>query len=575
MQGQIMARVQLAVAGAIGGLLLWSVIQAMDHDWVTEQTGLVLVGFVLTLSGGTLAMAGPLGLARAVPRALGLALVAAGLTALGMLRYADTADFLHNPLQLLAALVVAILPVPFLIAQGLSGWRDYPALFLQAWSVVLRFAAAGAFTGLFWLVIQLSDAVLSLVGVDVIGELLRHELVPILLTGALLGLGMAVVHDLADLLSPYVVLRLFRLFLPAMLAVMLVFLIALPIRGLDGLAGGLSPALLLLAMVAGGIALVSITIDQSDADATDSPLLLRSARGMALALPLFAALALWAIWLRVAEYGWTPERIFVGLIGAVGLGYGGLYAVAVLRGGPWMERIRQGNIRMALVVIALAALWLTPILNAERLSVASQMARFNSGALPVEKLDIAALSSWGKPGEAALAALKLRAAEPGQETLARILAGEPAEEPAEREALVERLKGAIPVQPASATGTRDSLFLAASEYQLLDWLAVCELASDEGGAACLMVVGDLMPLVPGEEALIFLDHSGDYIQITGLFIDAAGTLQSRNVGHPDGSPIATSEAAALLRQYRTAPPPVTPALLNQMGAGETGLLILP
>ena len=44
-----------------------------------------------------------------------------------------------------------------------TSWRDYPALFLEAWSVVLRGAAAGGFTGLVWLVIYLSDEVLRIV----------------------------------------------------------------------------------------------------------------------------------------------------------------------------------------------------------------------------------------------------------------------------------------------------------------------------------------------------------------------------------------------------------------------------
>ncbi|MES2550875.1 MAG: DUF4153 domain-containing protein, partial [Pseudomonadota bacterium] len=124
-------------------------------------------------------------------------------------------------------------------------------LFLEAWSVVLRFAAAGAFTGLVWLVIYLSDALLEIVGVKVIGDLLRHELVMLALGGGIFGLGMAVIDDLSDLLSPYVVLRIFRMFLPVVLGVMVIFLIALPFRGLEGLARGLSPATLLLTMVAG------------------------------------------------------------------------------------------------------------------------------------------------------------------------------------------------------------------------------------------------------------------------------------------------------------------------------------
>ena len=37
---------------------------------------------------------------------------------------------------------VAALPVPFPIAAARTSWRDYPALFLEAWSIVLRGAAA-------------------------------------------------------------------------------------------------------------------------------------------------------------------------------------------------------------------------------------------------------------------------------------------------------------------------------------------------------------------------------------------------------------------------------------------------
>ena len=344
MTGQIAMRVQLSLAGALGGALIWAAIKAAERDWIGQYASLVLFGLLATLFGAILGMAGPLGLARALPRAAGLALSVAALLALTALRYGDPEDFFAGPIPALAAFTVATMPVPFLIAAEKSGWRAYPSLFLEAWSVVLRFAAAGAFTGLVWLVIYLSDEVLRIVGIDVIRQLVGRDLVVLVLSGAVMGLGMAVIHDLTELLSPYVVLRLFRLFLPVVLAVMAVFLVALPFRGLDGLAGGLSPALLLLTMVAGGIALVSIAVDQTDAEATQSPLLRRCAQGMALVLPLVAGLALWAIWLRVADNGWSPDRVFVMVVAVVGIAYGLIYAAAVLRGGAWMERIRQGNL---------------------------------------------------------------------------------------------------------------------------------------------------------------------------------------------------------------------------------------
>jgi Domain of unknown function (DUF4153) len=575
MTGQIAARIQLALAGALGGALVWGVIEAADRDWIGQYPSMVLFGLVATLFGALLGMAGPVGLVRSVPRAAALAAVVAGLIGLAALRYADPWEFMQSAIPALAVFVVATLPVPFLIAGARSGWRDYPALFLEAWSFVLRYAAAGAFTGLVWLVIYLSDQVLRIVGIDVIGQLIEHEFVALVLTGAVLGLGMAVIHDLADMLSPYVVLRLFRLFLPVVLAVMAVFLIALPFRGLDGLAGGLSPALLLLTMVAGGISLVSIAVDQTDAEAAQSAGLMRSAQAMALVLPVFAGLALWAIWLRVADHGWSPERVFVALIGVVGVAYGVIYATAVLRGGAWMERIRQGNILMALAVIALAALWLTPVLNAERISAQSQLARFEAGKTPVGALDISALQSWGKPGDEVMAILEAKAKEPGQEALAALLAGDLPTSGVDREALTKALLTAMPVQPATATGTRDMLVGAAEDYMLEDWKQVCEAGTVAGLPGCLMVVADLLPQRPGEEALLFLVRSVDYVEVVGIYLGDDGRILSRSVARPDGGYLDGAAAIALLRAYKDTPPPVTAVLLNQVGTGETGLFILP
>lgn len=575
MTGQIASRVQLAVAGGLGGGLLWVALRAGEDQWIGEYLAFALVGLVLAGFGSLLSMAGPLGLQRAVPRAAVLGLAVAGLIGLTALRYAEADDLFRGPLSALALLTVATLPVPFLIAQARTGWRDYPALFLEAWSIVLRGTAAAAFTGLVWLVIFLSDQVLRIVGIGIIGDLLEHEVVPMVLTGAVLGLGMAVIYDLSELLSPYVVLRVFRLFLPVVLAVMAVFLIALPFRGLDGLVSGLSPAGLLLTMVAGGVALVSIAIDQTDTEATQSPLLMRCTQAMALVLPVVAALALYAIWLRVAQYGWTPERLFILLVAGIGLVYGLAYALTVLRGGPWMERIRQVNIRVALGIIALAALWLTPVLNAERISAQSQLSRFMAGTTPVETLDTWALRSWGKPGAEVIATLEALAAEPGQEGLAQVLAGGPTAVAPDREALAADLVEAMPVQPRTATGTRDVLLAATDAYMLQDWRGVCLQLQADGRPGCLLAVADLLPTRPGEEGMLFLQRGQDYTEILGLYLDDAGRLVTRTVTHPDGRYIEAAEASALMRQYQDTPPPVTAVQLNQLGTDDSGLIFLP
>ncbi len=580
MNGQLAERWRLALIGAAGAALLWALVEAVERDMLGDRLALILLTLVATGFAALLAMAGPIGLGRAAPRALGLGVVVAALVWLAGLRHAEVDGLFASPLPPLAALAVASLPVPFLIAGARNGWRDYPALFLEAWSIVVRYAAAWAFVGLLWLVIFLSDQVLLIVGVTVIGDLLDHWIVPAVITGAALGLGMAVVYELADLLSPYLVLRLFRILLPIVLAVMLVFLAALPFRGLEGLFNGLSPALLLLTMVAAGVSLVSVTVDQSDADATQSPVLRRAAQGMALILPVLGGLAAYAIWLRVDQHGWTPERLFVALVAVLGLVYGAVYALAVLRGEGWMARIRQGNIGMALLMIVVAGLWLTPILNAERISANNQLARIEAGKTAVADLDIRAMEGWGLPGERALALLTERAQEPGQEALAARLAGvdDPATVGLDADARAEAarvLSAAMPVQPTSATGTRDMLLSAAETYMLADWQVVCDRRLEDGSPACLMVVADLLPTQPGEEAILILEREPSYVEVLGLFMADDGMLLSRSVMLPDGSYLATEDAAALLRDWAKAPPPLTPALLNQLGTGETGLMIRP
>jgi hypothetical protein len=575
MMSLLQARWVLALIGAVGGLALYGMIEVMDRNLLGERAILPLLAFLGTLFAALLAMAGPLGPVRAGVRALGLSGVTALLVWLVSLRFDDMDGLFYAPLPFLAVLAVAALPVSFLIAQGGAGWRDYPSLFMGAWALVVRYVVAWSFTGLVWLVIYLSDEVLSIVGVTVIGDLMEYRVVPMVITGAALGLAMAVVYELAHLVSPDLVLRLFRLVLPVVLGVMLVFLLALPVRGLSGLFSGLSPALLLLTMVGAGISLVSITVDQSDTDATDSRFLRRAAQGQALILPVVAALAGWAIWLRVGQYGWTPDRLFVALVAALAVIYGVIYAGAVLRGGGWMARIRQGNLWMALIVIGLAALWLTPLLNAERISAADQLARFEAGRTPVDALDVREIGRWGRPGAAALAALQAKAAESGQEALATLLAGGGEAAPEQHAEKAAALAAVMPVQPATATGMRSVILGAAETYQLDDWTRVCDMSRDAGSATCLMVVADLLPLMPGEEAMLLLKRGPDNVEIMGLYLLDDGSLAQRSAVHPDGRYPDPAEAESMLRSFQDTPPPATPAMLNQLGTGDAGLLFLP
>lgn len=566
-------RWRMAGVGATVGALIWAVFEAGDAEWIGERAALVLMSLILSGGAATLAMSGPIPFRQAVPRALGLAVVTAVLVWLAGLRHAD--GIFGSGLSVLAAVVIATLPVPFLLVQAQGNWRDYPALFSAAWAIVVRLVAAAAFVGLSWGVVFLSDQVLGIVGVTLISDLLDHWIVSAVVTGTLFGLGMAVVHEQAETLSPYPVLRLFRLLLPVVLAVMLVFLVALPFRGLNGLLDGLSPTLLLLTLIAAGVSLTSITVAQTDAEATQSRVLGHAARGMTLILPVMGALAAHAVWQRVDQHGWTPERLFAALTCVIALGYGLTYALAVLRGQGWQERIRQANIRMALLATGLAALWLTPVLNAERISARDQLDRLETGQTAVADLDVEAIRRWGYPGQAVLDLLADRAKEPGQEALAARLAGTNDPGGNLRLEAARNLAAIIPVQPAGATGTRDMLISAAEDFQVSDWTGICSRQIASGRPGCLMVVADLLPRRPGEEAMLLLLRTDTYVELLGLYLDDAGRLATRPVQRADGRFLTMDAMVALVESWSAAPPPMTTAPVNQLGTGEDGLLFLP
>jgi hypothetical protein len=578
MSGILQQRWVLAIVGAMGGAALYALFKIADGELLPGLMLLPLLALVATFFGAVLAAAGPIGFKKALVVAAALGIFAASLTWLSTLRFNDTDDFFNSPLPVIAAFIVATLPLPFLMAQCGPGWRDYPSLFTQTWAIAVRYGAAGAFVGVVWIVIYLSDELFSIVGLTLIRDLLDIEIVPFLITGAVLGLAMAVMYELADLLSHDLVVRLFRLLLPVVLVVMVVFLLALPLRGLTGLFDGFSPAAVLLTMIGAGIGLVSITVDQSDDDATKSPFLSAAAQLQALILPVMAGFAAWAIALRVVQYGWTPERILAALVAALALAYALIYALAVILRAGWMERIRRGNLWMALAVIVVAALTLTPILDVQRISANNQMARFEAGKTPVDKLDVYEIRRWGKAGTAAYAALEAKSKEPGQEELAKVLesgASDPYSEPSKpREPMIAELKTLMPLQPETATGTRDSILAYMQDYELENWINSCKFKLPDGRAGCVMAVADLLPLMPGEEIIVILNSADNYAQATGIYL-SDGLVIQRSVVKADGIYPTNEEVLAWLRAYQDAPPPLTPATINQLGTGPSGAMFLP
>jgi hypothetical protein len=570
-------RAMMTGMGALAALALFTWFEIANADLLASRP--LMFGAVATgvFFGALLAISPRMALPHAAGFALAQGVAVAGLILLASLRYDQPVGMIESAFPVYAALILCWLPLPFFIAHARGNWRDYAALFEQAWDIALRFGIGLLLAGTVWLLIFLSDVLLSLVGLGFLDMIWDIGPAAYVITGAAGGFGIGVAAETMAAAGARLALMLLRPLLPLILAVVAVFLVALPFRGLSTLFGALSAGMTLMVISAVAAKLVTAVVDARGEAASRSRVLAVSARFMSGLMLILGVLAVVAVAQRVLQYGWTPARIYAALGALVSLGYGISYAAEALRG-DWMARIRRANVTMALALIALAALTLTPVLNAERISSRSQMARFADGRAPVERLDIRAFEGWGIAGKAALDDLREQSRQAGQEALAaRIFQRDfvSGVVPLDMAALRAKVAAMLPLQPASATAMQKFLLQGIKDYNLIEVQAACARQTGDLGKSCVMIVGDFLTDVAGEEGLVALIDADGELRTIGLRQDASTGKQARTslmegVDYPNGK-----AAIAAIRAWQAAPPVLSPAPIMQIPLGAGGVILLP
>lgn len=486
----------------------------------------------------------------------------------------DVTQVLQSPTAIFGLLVMGAVPLPFLIVVHTTSWKDYPHLFQEAWSIFVRYAVAWMFAGLAYLLIALSDSLLSTVGVSLIGDLLEHNYVFMPLLGGLLGLGLALVLELDTFISPDLLVRLLRIFSPFILFISLIFLISIIVNGAEGFREFLSPAGILLALVAVSVSIISAVIDRDDSHAAHGRIIAQSARLLAVIVPIMAAIAAWGIVVRVLDLGWTPTRVLAAMLAIWALAYGATYAGSVLRGAAWMRHIRQGNIRLALLGVVLAGLGLTPVINAERMSAQSQFARLSTPGAVIDYHFWDGSLDLGIDGAAAVDDLVELSKKPGYETLAQALTERSGaeEQPPNRDALIANIVALMPLQPSTATATRDILLQGASDADLEQINRGCQRKLPSGKPACVMVVADFLPASVGEEALA-LYSAFEWRMESRTLIE--GEVSDRPLSYDLSTKPDNAWIIELIEALQAEPKPIQPVQLNQMDVNGKNLIILP
>lgn len=270
---------------------------------------------------------------------------------------------------------------------------DYATYFDLGWKDGVQLIICLAFLAAFWLLLFLGASLFELIGLTFVRDLITERSFAFLASAAIFAVAVHITDTRMSLVigARTIALILLSWLLPLLALFAWAFLFSLFFTGLAPLwATGSATALLVTA----GAALV-ILINASYQDGNDErapPEVLKlSVRAAALALVPIAVLAVYSIWLRVEQYGLTPERVAGLAIVGVGTIYAAGYGVAALWPGRWMQPLQPTNIAAAIAWVALIIGMLSPVADPSRLSVNNQVNRLLSGTVTPEQFDFDAL----------------------------------------------------------------------------------------------------------------------------------------------------------------------------------------
>ncbi|MGA0606964.1 DUF4153 domain-containing protein [Phenylobacterium sp. VNQ135] len=384
-------------------------------DKLGEHLPATLLGaLVLFVTLAPIAALGAIGACRARTAAIWLGVASAALLALG--GYEGWVFALEKAGEWPRFRVVAFLGAALFVAHHLILPADaerrrtasYSRYFDEGWKDGVRLVLGLAFVGALWILLFLGAALFDLIGLKFLSDLIREEWFAFPATTTFFALAIHVTATRGSLVlgARTLALNLMSWLLPLMTLIVGGFLAGLAFTGFSplwetGHAGG-------ILLAATGALIVLINAAYQDGERGDHPPrpLRWAVRVAAVLLAPLALVTAYGLWLRIAQHGLTPGRIYalacLLMAGIYASGY--LWAAVDRRG--WMRRLEVVNIAAAHVVVLVLLAVFSPLADPARLSVSDQVSRLRTGEAEAAAFDYRFLRfGGGRWGREALARL--------------------------------------------------------------------------------------------------------------------------------------------------------------------------
>ncbi|MFM7707280.1 MAG: hypothetical protein ACKO9D_04545, partial [Gammaproteobacteria bacterium] len=293
-----------------------------------------------------------------------------------------------------------LLAMPLLKLRLTGGcWTGpYPSLFDITWRGALTLAEAALFTGVFWLLMGLAGMLFGLLGMDAVSNFISEPLFAIPATTLVGTLAIHLIGASAGMVDGLLrqLLNLLKWLLPLAGLIVIAFALALLPKLPALLAEGrkVMDAIWLLWLAAVTVLLLNAAYQSGQEPPGYGRLIEQALRVAPPLLIVIALTALYSLAVRTSTFGLTPARYWGLVTAAAATAYAVGYSVAAWAPGRWFARMGGINIVMALALLAVLLLSLTPLADPLRLSVDSQARRALSAA--DDKAQDAALRFLGR-----------------------------------------------------------------------------------------------------------------------------------------------------------------------------------
>ena len=414
------------VTGLLQGLLLyWLYSTAQDKVWPATEAYLLGPLMLISLLLPILLVSS---LGHMSAKRIGLWMAGAAVV-LAVLAWHDVARGAEHviwgnykpgaPLRVISAQLFGFCVVGLYIAHALvlAGAQDgqriarYPTYFEIAWKLGIQLLFSLLFVLGLWLVLWLGGQLFLLIKLSFLKKLLGQAwfVIPVICFAFSFAIHItdvrpSIVRGIRTLL-----LVLLSWLMPIAAVLVASFLLTLPFIGFERLWATRHAASVLLGMAGLLVVLINAAFQNGEAGLGVARGIRFGTRLSCLLLPWLVGIAIYALTLRVMAHGWTAERLIAAACLLVASCYATGYAWAASRYGDWLNWIANVNVGTAFITLLVMAALFSPLMDPARLSVASQMARLDSGKVGADKFDFEYLRFQGaRYGQAALQELMMR-----------------------------------------------------------------------------------------------------------------------------------------------------------------------